>query len=72
MQGKAKENHGALIAVAAETRDNPSAGLKIEGNVASLAPGAPVNPVFVADWSRERLNIGANKLGPGIRPFETR
>ena len=72
VQGKGKENHGALIAVAAETRTNPSAGLRIEGNNASLAPGAPLNPVFVADWSRERLAIGANKLGPGIRPFETR
>ncbi len=72
VQGHGKENHSALIAVAAEARDNPSAGLRIEENIASLAPGAPLNPVFVADWSRERLAIGANKLGPGIRPFETR
>jgi hypothetical protein len=72
VQGKDKENHSALIAVAAEARDNRSAGLRIEGNVASLAPGAPLNPVFVADWSRETLAISANKLGPGIRPFETR
>jgi hypothetical protein len=72
VQGKGKENHSALIAVAAEARDNPSAGLRIESNAASLAPGAPLNPVFVADWSREKLAIGVNKLGPGIRPFETR
>lgn len=72
VQGKGKENHSALIAVAAETRDNRSAGLRIEGNVASLAPGAPLNPVFIADWSREKLTISANKLGAGIRPFETR
>ncbi len=72
VQGRAKENHSALIAVAAEARDNPSAGLRIEANTASLAPGAPPNPVFVADWSRERLAIGANKLGAGIKPFETR
>ena len=72
VQGKGKENHSALIAVAAEARDNPSAGLRIEGNAASLAPGAPLNPVFVADWSREKLAIGVNKLGPGIKPFETR
>ena len=72
VQGKGKENHSALIAVAAEARDNPSTGLRIEGNLASLAPGAPPNPVFVANWSRDRLAIGANKLGPGIRPFETR
>ena len=72
VQGRGKENHSALIAVAAEARDNPSAGLRIESNAASLAPGAPLNPVFVADWSREKLAIGTNKLGPGIRPFETR
>ncbi len=72
IQGKGKENHSALIAVAAEARDNSSAGLRIESNTASLAPGAPLNPVFVANWSRDRLAIGSNKLGPGIRPFETR
>jgi hypothetical protein len=72
VQGRGKENHSALIAVAAEARNNPSAGLRIEGNVASLAPGAPTGPAFVADWSREPLKIGANRLGPGIKPFETR
>jgi hypothetical protein len=72
VQGKGKENHSALIAVAAEARANPSAGLRIEGNVASLAPGAPTGPAFVADWSREPLKIGVNRLGAGIKPFETR
>ena len=72
VQGKAKENHSALIAVAAENRDNPSAGLRIEQNVASLAPGAPTGPAFVADWSHAPLKIAANRLGVGIRPFETR
>ena len=72
VQGKGKENHSALIAVAAENRDNPSAGLRIESNTASLAPGAPVNPAFVADWSHEPLKIGTNILGTGIKPFETR
>ncbi len=72
VQGKGKENHSALIAVAAENRDNPSAGLRIESNRASLAPGAPVNPAFVADWSHEPLKIGTNILGTGIKPFATR
>ncbi len=72
VQGKSKENHSALIAVAAEARDNPSAGLRIEGNIASLAPGAPTGPAFVADWSRDPLKIAANRLGAGIKPFETR
>ncbi len=72
VQGKGKENHSALISVAAEARDNPSTGLRIEANTASLAPGAPLNPVFVANWSRDRLAIGRNTLGPGIRPYEVR
>jgi Right handed beta helix region len=72
VQGRGKENHSALIAVAADNRGNPSAGLSIEGNRASLAPGAPTGPAFVADWSREPLKIGANTLGAGIKPFETR
>lgn len=72
VQGRDKENHSALIAIAAEARDNPSAGMWIEGNRASLAPGAPAGPAFVADWSHETLRIGSNVLGPGIRPFERR
>ena len=72
VQGRGKENHSALIAIAAEARANPSAGLRIEDNAASLAPGAPTGPAFVADWSHEPLAIGANRLGIGIRPFEKR
>jgi hypothetical protein len=72
VQGKGKENHSALIAVAAETRDHPSAGLAIAGNSASLAPGVTWSTIFVADWSHEPLKLGANTLGAGIKPFETR
>ena len=71
VQGKDKENHSALIAVAAEARENPSAGLEIRDNRASLAPGAG-GTVFVADWSHEPLAVGANALGAGIKRFETR
>lgn len=71
VQGKSKENHSALIAIAAEKRENPSAGLQIRGNRASLAPGA-AGTTFVGDWSHEPLNIGANTLGAGIKPFEKR
>ena len=39
VQGRDKENYSALIAVAAEERKNPSRGLVIEGNRASLPPG---------------------------------
>ncbi len=72
VQGKNKENHSALIAVAAEARDHPSAGLSISGNDASLAPGVSWSTVFVADWSHEPLKIGTNTFGAGIKPFEAR
>ncbi|MDB5700431.1 MAG: right-handed parallel beta-helix repeat-containing protein [Sphingomonadales bacterium] len=72
VQGKDKENHSAYIAVAAEHRGHPSAGLIVEGNSASQAPGVTWPSVFVADWSHEPLKVGTNKLASGIRTFETR
>lgn len=71
VQGAHKENGSALIAVAAETRTYPSAGLRIEGNTASLAPGGSGHPGFVVDWSHQPLAIGANRLS-GIVPFVSR
>ena len=70
IQGRNKENHGALIAVAAEARDNPSRGLVIEGNRASVPQGTGRKTIFVADWSGEALAIGPNELGPGLTRFE--
>lgn len=72
VQGSHKENHSGLIVVAAEARTYPSAGLRVEGNDARLAPGAPAGPAFVADMSGERLAVGANRLGAGIRVYERR
>ena len=72
IQGRDKENYSALIAVAAEERKNPSRGLVIEGNRASLPAGIDRKSVFVADWSGEALAIGANNLGPGLTRFEKR
>ncbi|MDB5696951.1 MAG: hypothetical protein JWN21_2494 [Sphingomonas bacterium] len=72
VQGKGKENSSGLIVVAAERRTHPSTGLRIEGNDARLAPGAPGNPAFVADLSGDRLAVGSNSLGAGIRMFERR
>ncbi len=72
VQGRDKENYSAFIAVAAETRDNPSTGLLIDGNTASIAPGVSRKTYFVADWSHERLTLGTNRLGAGVPPFETR
>jgi hypothetical protein len=72
VQGRQKENWTGFVVVAAEARNYRSAGLRVEGNVASLAPGETRSPAFVADYSHERLAVGANKLGTGIRMFETR
>ena len=71
VQGPHKDNYSALIVVAAESRDHPSAGLKITGNDATLAPGAKPTG-FVVDFSHEPLAISANRLGAGITAFETR
>ena len=70
--GPDKENHSAFIVVAAEERANPSAGLTITGNTATLNPGVSYNPAFVADYSHEPLKIGTNVVGRGIRGLEER
>lgn len=72
VQGPNKENYSAFITVAPESRDNRSAGLSIADNQASLAPGVDWQTVFVADWSKEKIALGQNRLGAGIRAFETR
>ena len=72
VQGPNKENHSAMITVAAEARENPSRGLLIAGNTASLAPGVSWSTVFVADWSHEPLAIGQKQLGKGIATFQQR
>ncbi|MGH6746461.1 right-handed parallel beta-helix repeat-containing protein [Novosphingobium sp.] len=72
VQGRDKENYSAFIAVAAEHRSHPSAGLTVEGNNARFAPGIDRNSAFVADWSGEPLKIGRNTLGTGIAGFEKR
>lgn len=72
VQGQNKENYSAFIAVAAEARDHSSAGLAIEGNQALLAPGVDRRTVFVANWSRDTLAIGDNRLGSGLTTYERR
>lgn len=72
VQGARKENGSAMIVVGAEARTYRSAGLRVVANEASLAPGAASRPVFVADFSHERLAIGVNRLGAGVRGFELR
>jgi len=72
VQGRDKENYSAFIAVAAEERKWRIAGLSIAGNEARLAPGVDRETTFVADWSHEPLSVGENKLGAGLKRFETR
>lgn len=72
VQGVGKENNSGLIVVAAEHRINPSAGLRVVDNDARLAPGQTKSPAFLADLSHEKLALGANRLGPGVRAFEVR
>ncbi|OYY76957.1 MAG: hypothetical protein B7Y43_12920 [Sphingomonas sp. 28-62-20] len=72
VQGAYKENWTGFIVVAAEARKYRSAGLRVEGNTASLAPGQTKSPAFVADVSHETLAVGQNALGAGVRAFERR
>jgi hypothetical protein len=72
VQGKDKDNWSGFIVVAAEARKYRSAGLRVENNVATLAPGIDKSPAFVADLSKEPIKLSGNQLGPGIRAFEVR
>lgn len=72
VQGASKENYSAFITVAPEGRVNTSAGLAISANEASIAPGIERETVFLADWSGDRIALGANRLGRGLKPFERR
>ncbi|MGI4730308.1 MAG: right-handed parallel beta-helix repeat-containing protein [Janthinobacterium lividum] len=72
VQGRDKENWTGFVVVAAEAKTYSSAGLRIEDNTASLAPGETRSPAFVANASRQQLAVGANKLGAGVRPYEVR
>jgi hypothetical protein len=71
VQGKDKENHSALIMVAAEGAENPSR-LVVTGNTASIGPGIDRRTSFVADMSGDPIRIENNRLGPRIASFEER
>lgn len=72
VQGQDKENYSAFIAVTAEGKAYSSNGLNIAGNDARLAPNVDRNTVFVADWSGDRLALGDNRLGLGLKRYERR
>jgi hypothetical protein len=71
VQGANKENASALVTVAPEGKSQTSAGLSISDNDAKIAPNAR-ETVFVANWSGEQVNMGANRLGSGLKPYENR
>ncbi|WP_325064534.1 right-handed parallel beta-helix repeat-containing protein [Erythrobacter mangrovi] len=72
VQGADKENWSAFIAIGAEGAHHSADGLVIEGNDARLAPGLRRSPAFVADWTGDRLVLGDNALGPGLKRYERR
>lgn len=72
VQGPDKENWTGFIVVSAEGRTYPATGLRVEGNTATLAPGQTRSPAFVANASGDRLAVGANRLGAGVRAYEER
>ncbi|WP_230207012.1 right-handed parallel beta-helix repeat-containing protein [Novosphingobium sp. Gsoil 351] len=72
VQGADKENYSAFIAVAAEGKAHTSNGLIIAANDARLAPNVDRTTTFVADWSGDRLALGDNRLGLGLKRFERR
>lgn len=72
VQGADKENHSALIALAAEDAQANPTDLTVTGNTATLAPGVPWNTVFVANWGGGELRLADNVLGTGIKAFERR
>ena len=72
VQGREKENHSAMVVVAAEGRANSSNGLKVSENDATLAPGMDKPTVLVADLSGDSISIDGNRLGMGVARFERR
>jgi hypothetical protein len=72
VQGRGKENHSAMIVVAAEGRTNSSDGLSVVQNDATLAPGMDKPTVLVADLSGDSIGIDGNRLGKGVARFERR
>lgn len=72
VQGENKENHSAFITVAPEGRQRDSSGLKIVDNDARIAPGINRTSAFVANWTGDAVQIGANKLGPGLTKLDER
>jgi hypothetical protein len=72
VQGRDKENWSALITVAPEGKQYSSAGLAIEFNDARFVPGLTRETTFVANWTDDPVQIGPNRLAPGIKRSDRR
>ncbi len=72
VQGADKENWSAFITVAPEGRQYSSAGLVIEDNDARFAPGVSRTSTFVAMWTDDPVQIGSNRLAPGLKVKDRR
>jgi hypothetical protein len=67
VQGADKENHAALIAVAAEAQRNSSANLLVAGNRAYQVEGVSWPTVLVADWSGSPKRLVGNLIGARVQ-----
>ncbi len=72
IKGRAADNRCCMITVAPEGGKNPSEGLKIIGNDASLGQGALYSTSFVSNWSGETLAIADNKVGSRVTTLQNR
>ncbi len=72
VQGPAKMNYSTLITVAPEGEEQPSTGLVIEGNTATLSPDFEERTTFVGNWSDDKVTVRENALAERITPYEDR
>ncbi|WP_022681887.1 NosD domain-containing protein [Sphingobium bisphenolivorans] len=72
VQGRNKDNYSAFITVAPEGREHDSSGLSIVNNSARFVPGLQRNSSFVANFTDDAVQIGANRLAPGIKTSDRR
>jgi hypothetical protein len=72
VQGRDKENYSAFITVAPEGRTHDSSGLTVVDNSASFVPGLERQSTFVANWTADRVKIGANRLAAGVKVTDRR
>ncbi|CAN5187101.1 hypothetical protein BH10PSE12_BH10PSE12_33430 [soil metagenome] len=72
VQGRDKDNYSAFITVAPEGREQDSSGLVISDNSAAFVPGLSRQSMFVANWTDDRVKIGANRLAAGVKVTDRR